>query len=487
MTPLISPPPPPHYDRQYYWSSVALIVGVPAMGDFLFGFDVGVTSYAVVLWKAAGLEPLWIGILVSGPATGALLASFVVFSLADRIGRRTELQLAAGLYFVGAVLESFSGVVSSNRDQIATLPLSMLLLGRWIYGAAIAFALHGATTYVGEMVPSSIRGPIMSLNEVSIVTGILFGYLVGNACSSDASWAPLYASSLLVSIAMLWLSSCFLHESPRWLTLKGKTEEALEALRFVFEPEGASQQHQQLLSTHRPQASAQSYKLLRHHRPALVAGLGIVALLQLTGQPTVLTYASPLLQEAGLAASSAVLVALFKIVVTFVAVFTVEQQGRKKLLYIGCGLMLVGLIVLSMTFSSSQANNHWHNTLVLSAMFVYIGGYQIGFGTMVWLITLEVFPMAIRGPAVALAVQTNFGLHALMELLVPLLQDWFGTSVVFGIFGVATASAIVFVFRYVPETKGLSLEEIEQQFAARSRAGPSREELHPIINGTSSV
>jgi sugar porter (SP) family MFS transporter len=465
----------------WYWSSIYLVVGVPALGDLLFGFDIGVTSFALIHWNdIGGLEPLWIGILTSGPATGALVTSFVVFSLADRIGRRTELQIAAGLFLCGGLLETFAGLLSSGDGQIGLVSLSLLLLGRWIYGSAIAFGLHGATTYVGEMVPTTIRGQIMSLNEVSVVTGILAGYTVGYGFSSNPSWAPLYLCSIPLSTLMLWLSVSFLPESPRWLALQGRQVEALEALRFILEDEAALEQHQLIIATQRSsQESSHVYEELCRHRPALIAGLGLVALLQLTGQPTVLTYASPILKEAGLPASSAVMVALFKIAMTFVAVFTVEHQGRKKLLFVGCCLMLVALVILSVAASTSGINHLWSTSVIMVAMFIYIGGYQIGFGTMIWLITIEVFPASIRGPAVALSVQTNFAMHALVEMLVPLLQARFGISVVFGIFGIISASAIAFVWLCIPETKGLSLEEVEDEFG-RSSENHMQEELHLI-------
>jgi hypothetical protein len=126
------------------------------------------------------------------------------------------------------------------------------------------------------------------------------------------------------------------------------------------------------------------------------------------------------------------------------------------------------------------------STIILIAMFVYIGGYQIGFGTVIWLITLEVYPMAIRGPAVALSVQTNFALHALVEFIVPILQAWLGLRFVFGLFAVATASAILFVHFYIPETKGLSLEQIEQHSPVASQEEQFRDDelFHPIAANT---
>jgi Sugar (and other) transporter len=325
------------------------------------------------------------------------------------------------------------------------------------------------------MVPTSLLGQIMSLSEVSVVTG---------------SSLLVFATTINFD-ALLWLSSSFLPDSPRWLVLQGRQDEALEALRFFLEDEAASEQHQLIIATHHSSYRKRQLKSssnFSRHRPALVAGLGLVALLQLTGQPTVLTYASPLLQDAGLSASSAVMVALFKIAITLVAVFTVDHQGRKRLLLIGCGLMLAALIVLSITLSRTlEITRAWHLGLVLGAMFAYIGGYQIGFGTMIWLITIEVFPTAIRGPAVALSVQTNFAMHALVEMLVPLIQARFGISVVFGMFSIMTALAICFISLRIPETAGLSLEEVEEEFAQShdDEDDALHEELHLIIRDTS--
>jgi hypothetical protein len=171
-------------------------------------------------------------------------------------------------------------------------------------------------------------------------------------------------------------------------------------------------------------------------RAPLLAGVGLVVLQQVTGQPSVLSYATPIFRDTGLSDYSSVLVAAFKLVATLTAAGTVEKYGRKKLLYTGCSLMLVALTVLSVSFGRDAPGVQ--STILLS-MFVYIGGYQVGFGPISWLIISEVFPLSVRGQAVALAVQMNFFLNAVVQFGVPVLESAIGLNFTFGIFAVLTA------------------------------------------------
>jgi len=179
-----------------------------------------------------------------------------------------------------------------------------------------------------------------------------------------------------------------------------------------------------------------------------------------------------------------VVLALFKVLATSVSVILVETCGRRTLLILGCSLMLAALLVLTVAFggdehhdkdvdndSDSDMDSTAHpldtrGVLVVLGMFAYIAGYQIGFGPITWLVISEVFPQSVRGRAVALAVQTNFLLNALVQLVVPLLIGTLGLSRTFWGFGGLTAGAVIFVRSCVPETKGLTLEEIEEQFLA---------------------
>ena len=448
----------------FYWSSVALIVAVPLSGDFLFGMDIGLTSFSVQGWETTVHGDVWkIGWLLSATSTGAFLASFFIFQIADRIGRRQELRLAAVSFLLGGLLQVLSSLVCG------TIPCWLILLvGRWVYGVGVAFALHAATAYIGEMAPLSIKGPLMSLNEMALLIGLLAGYIIG-VVTGEKRWGALYIPTLIFSSTMAYLSFHRIPESYRWLLAKSRLDDAQLSCQFLYKsPLLMREEHASSNSlTAEQQSSTNSLSeasvlLQRKYRRAIRAAIGVVAFLQLTGQPTLLAYASPLFESAGLHGSFTVWVGIWKLLLTLVVISVVEKQGRRRLLLIGCSIMLLALFSLLLC-SWLSLNGYTKSISVLLCICLYVGGYQIGFGTMVWLVTLEVTPMAIRGPVIALGVQTNFGMHALMEFLVPLLQQRLGLDAVLGMFALNTTLALIFVHVCVPETKGMSLEEIEEK------------------------
>jgi MFS family permease len=162
-----------------------------------------------------------------------------MFGIADKIGRKRELQAGAVLYMTGAALQFSAGLGPYASTSSAGFGLTVLLLGRLVYGVGMGISMHGAPTYLAEMVPSDIRGLLVSLKEASIVLGILSGYVLGYAFSkTTGGWAWTYACSAVCSVVMLILSF-FIPRSCRWLLLRGREEEALESLRFVFYEENA--------------------------------------------------------------------------------------------------------------------------------------------------------------------------------------------------------------------------------------------------------
>jgi sugar porter (SP) family MFS transporter len=331
---------------------------------------------------------------------------------------------------VGAALQAASRFLPSAG-------VACLLLGRVVYGAGIGISMHGAPTYLAEMGPSNIRGLLVSLKEASIVLGILMGYVLGFAFSHTAGgWAWTYACSSIVSVFML-IVSMWIPCSCRWLLLQGRDEEALDSIRFVFFEEVAVYEFEAMRRLHESTttdlATSGGPNSIWHpsRRAPLLAGVGLVILQQITGQPSVLSYATPIFRDAGLSDYASVLVAAFKLVATLSAAVTVEKFGRKKLLYTGCTLMLVALVTLAFSFGREMPGL---NGIILLSMFIYIGGYQLGFGPISWLIISEVFPLSVRGQAVALSVQMNFLLNAVVQFGVPVLESAIGLKRIFGIF-----------------------------------------------------
>ena len=483
----------------YSRPAVARIFGVPALGGLLFGWDIGATSYVLtqlqsaeysgVSWSGAVAGSSFLqGLITSGGVAGALIGAMIVFRIADAIGRRRELILAALLYIAGGVLEVASGSGTSEASGLA-----LLLLGRVVYGAACGFAMHGAPAYIAEMSPASIRGTLVSLKEAAIVLGICLGYGVGYAYSEkDGGWRWAYGWTVPVSI-VLFVGAQSLPPSARWLALRGKNVEAVASLAFVYpnDVDARDAAAQELAVASESRSNAPPPRLGdRRYRRALTAGIGVVLLQQFTGQPSVLYYAGAIFDAAGVGAVASVAVGVFKLVATLGAVATVDKHGRRKLLFIGIGLMVAALLGLTVAFHGFEGEGGGftpRKVLIIGLIFLYIAAYQISFGPIAWLLISELFPLEVRGQAVALAVQANFASNMLVALLFPVARDalkhlvgetW-AMSTLFAVFAAIAIYALEFVRARVPETKGLSLEEIERYFAAGERLAGIESPLIP--------
>lgn len=285
-----------------------------------------------------------------------------------------------------------------------------------------------------------------------------------------------------------------LPRTPRWLALRGRREEAKRALKFLT-PTASDEEVETLFPRDddddddedlgvenefagesrgvRPAATCCGMTLSKSSLIAdpasqigLIAGVGLVVLQQVTGQPSVLYYAAQVLEQAGLGTSSAIALAAWKLACTMLAVTSVDAFGRRTLLFMGSAVMAValgGLAGLALTKPSASSY------LTLGSMFLFIGGYQISFGPVTWTIISECFPLAQRGRALAVATITNFSLNALVTFLAaPLLAV--SPAACFGTFLILTLYTIYFVNTYVPETRGLTLEQITTMLRERAAA-----------------
>lgn len=524
-------------DGRYNSYSAFLIFFFPALGGLLFGYDIGATSAVLTQLTDSGTSGVsWTstvsnssllqGFITSIGMFGALLGSLTCFKIADGLGRRRTLIIAAFLFIIGAIIEYASG----NSSFSAAAGLSLLLIGRIIYGYACGFAMHGAPAYIGEMAPPQIRGVLVSLKEVFIVLGMLLGYTIGYIYSFRVGgWRITYFWAVLPAVVMLY-GMWHLPFSARWLALQGRVSEAKDAMRFVIPELPMSEieslrelalQSSMRRAENRPESLAEDIRRFRAPNiyPALVAGIGLVIFQQISGQPSVLYYADSLFEDVGMDLSASILVAAWKLIATSVATVTVDKYGRKTLLLWGCSLMLVALVILTIAFMfpytsaetcneyttsdtcpgsdgcswssscsstcllSGEADNDcdcctasfdFHKDVLLFALFVYIGGYQIGFGPISWLMISEIFPLEVRGKAVSMAVVMNFFWNTVMTLLFPVELEYLGSSLTFFIYLIIICFALYFVNRNVPETKGMTLEQIEAYFVALSggKQGP---------------
>merc|ERR1711988_366187 len=373
--------------------------------------------------------------------------------------------LASGFYLVGGSLEVWSGSKSFSEAG----GLTTLMIGRYIYGFGIGFATHGAPTYISEMAPDSMRGALIAAKEAMIAMGMVFGYMIGDYYSRKmGGWQYVYAFGPCVSV-FYGIGVYCLPYSARWLVLQGRKEEAKESLKFIYGDnyeavhdnivEKAEVAAESLKKRTDEGGEKDAFKELMSSRvwPATMASIGVVILQQITGQPSVLYYAATIFEKAGVASSATIAVGWFKVACTSLSARVIDSYGRRKLLKAGIAIMTVSLATITAYFAFDVDSD----MTIIGAMFLYVGGYQIGFGPIAWLLIAEMFPLDVRGEGMALGVQANFFFNLAVSLSFSTELDLIGNTASFGIFGGIAAFAFYFVHRYVPETKGLSLEKIE--------------------------
>ncbi|XP_010489652.1 PREDICTED: D-xylose-proton symporter-like 1, partial [Camelina sativa] len=446
----------------------------PALGALLFGYEIGATSCATISIKSPTLSGIsWydlssvdVGIITSGSLYGALIGSIVAFSVADIIGRRKELILAAFLYLVGAIVTAVAPV------------FPVLIIGRVMYGIGIGLTMHAAPMYIAETAPSQIRGRMISLKEFSTVLGMVGGYGIGSLWVTVISgWRYMYATILPVPVIM-GIGMCWLPASPRWLLLRaiqGKSnvenlqQAAIRSLLRLRGPaiaDSAAEQVNEILADLAfvgEDKEATFGELFRGKcLKALTIAGGLVLFQQITGQPSVLYYAPSILQTAGFSAAAdatriSILLGLLKLVMTGVSVIVIDRLGRRPLLLGGVSGMVISLFLLGSYYI------FYNNVpaVAVAALLLYVGCYQLSFGPIGWLMISEIFPLKLRGRGISLAVLINFGANALVTFAFSPLKDLLGAGVLFCGFGVICVLSLFFIYFIVPETKGLTLEEIE--------------------------
>jgi MFS family permease len=521
-------------DPQIHFYGLALVFLAPALGGFLYGYDIGASSFVLSMMKNDGDHNHWWhqfpkyqqGLFISSLALGALIGSHIVLVfLAHSIGRRKELRIAATLYIVGTMLNVMSGTVLSNSgvNQYGFgWGITSLIAGRLLYGAGVGFIMHGAPTYMAEMSPSQVRGALVSAKETVIVFGIIIGMLLGDFQSDDPdNWHELYAYSVFFAVPMLLLT-LKIPRSKRWLLMKGYHEEAKESMQFVYrgnvedEFEKMADTFNSLCCRSIPdqQASSDSESVCDslgndrnvrsnndgggvdgdvtedketsrslcswRHRHVMVIGMGLLIAQQFSGQPCVLAYSRVLFESAGWGGNTSVITVTIMGIVSFFTVMMVDRLGRKTLLAAGSTIMLISVSALAYGFwgwndESADTLGATKMNIVLVSMLVFISGYQVGFGPITWTLLSEIYPTEIRGSAMALSVEVNFFSKFLTQFLFPIVQDVLGWGSTFVVFGTIILLGLLFILLKVPETKGMSLEEIQMQLKGEKRGDHSKD------------
>jgi sugar porter (SP) family MFS transporter len=436
---------------------VYLLTFVAALGGLLFGYDTGVISGTIGFMQTRfALDSAQTGWAASSALVGCILGAALAGSLSDRFGRRRILIVSAVLFLVSAIT--------------AALPrnLTELAIARILGGIGVGMASMLSPLYISEIAPAGIRGRLVSLNQLAIVSGFLVVYFV-NAwiqAAGDESWNVALGWRLMFASgsipAVLFFALLFaVPESPRWLVKQGRTGEALDMLVSVGGRIHAERELREIREAIAHEGGSIGQVFQPGIRVAMIIAIVLAVFQQITGINSILYYGPEIFKDAGAGTHAAfvqtVLVGIVNVSFTFVAIFTVDKLGRKALLVFGALSMGLFIFLTALSFQLGLSGA-WTLLFVLC----YIGSFAVSLGPVVWVYVSELFPTRIRGRAMAVATLCLWCACYLVSQTFPDLVERLGRPVPFYIYGAMCMIMALFVWLVVPETKGRTLEEIEQ-------------------------
>jgi sugar porter (SP) family MFS transporter len=442
-----------------------------ALGGLLFGYDTGVISGAILfIKKDFDLSPFLQGAIVASLLLGAMLGAALAGPLSDRLGRR-RLIIAAGVIFTGgALLAAFAPTTG------------VLLAARFVLGIAVGCAALVVPLYLSEVAPTEIRGAISSLNQLMIVGGILAAYIVNAILASSEAWRVMLGlaavPSLVLLVGMIWMP-----ETPRFLVHAGEEDEAREVLEAVRDGDQPEKELQEIREVETETQGGGWRELTAPWvRPALLVAIGLAVFQQLVGINTIIYYAPTTLTNVGYSDQAAIyaniIIGVLNVAMTIVAIRLVDRLGRKPLLLAGLAGMVTSLLVLGLSLSimaepTSPGDPAAIITLVCLATFIM--SFAATWGPVVWVMLPEILPLSVRGAALGVAVCLQWLANFAVSQSFPPMTNAWGAGPVFLGYAVMGLLATAFVLRFVTETKGRSLEEIENDLQRGTRLGPRKQ------------
>lgn len=431
-----------------------------ALAGILFGYDTGVISGAILfINQTFDLSPLMTGLVVSSVLIGACIGAICSGKLCDHYGRKRLLFWDAQIFIMGTLWSS----LAPNVYQ--------LIYARIIVGIAIGIASYTAPTYIAEISPPEERGGKVSYNQLAIASGILISYFVNAFYATTGNWRAMLGFGIVPALGLL-IAMKKLPESPRWLVAKGKNEAAKEVLVKLYGKGLAEQLFISIQNTINYKEGKLKDLFVTRWRITLIIGAGLALIQQITGINTILYYAPTILSLAGFGSHSAVIFSTIGVGVVFVlvsalAIYLIDSVGRKPLLYVGLILMISSLLLMSVGLSYEiMWPENINKTLIFSSMLLYVVGFGISLGPIVWLIIAEIFPLSVRGMGCSLATSVNWLANGFVAFAFINLVQYFDLNGTFIIFATISLFSLIFVYYLVPETKGCSLEKIEQNLNA---------------------
>src|SRR5437588_2486256 len=400
-----------------------------ALGGLLFGYATGVISGArLFIPNSFKLTPFVQGAVVAGLLLGAIIGAAFAGRLADRMGRRRLIMIAAVIFTVGSLLAAFAPTVG------------ILVAARVIIGLAVGSAALVVPLYLSEIAPTEIRGQIASLNQLMIVGGILAAFIVNAILASSGNWRLMLGLAAVPSVILL-AGMLFMPETPRYLVHTGEEDTAREVLESLPGDEPPAERIGEIREVEEREEGGTGLGALwraKWVRPALLVATGLAVFQQLVGINTIIYYAPTTLTNVGFAKTSAIyanlIIGVINVAMTILAIRLIDRWGRKPLLFAGIAGMVTSLLVLGISLSALPTPHHPGDpaaVITLVCLATFIASFAATWGPVVWVMLPEVLPLSVRGTAMGVAVFGNWGANFLVSQTFPPLVSGLGPGPVF--------------------------------------------------------
>ena len=443
-----------------------------ALGGLLWGFDAIVISGTISAVKSQfALSPAMEGFFVSSGLLGAVFGSGLSGWLSDKFGRSRNLLLAAVLMLLSALGSAWA----TN--------IELLVFARWLGGLGVGISAMVCPLYISEISPTHLRGRLVTMFQFAITLGIMIAlfnnYFLHQWAASVAetaaegsfmqwfvgeeTWRAMFASELLPGLLFLVMAAC-LPESPRWLVKVGRAEQAGKVLKRIFR-NGAEQELDTIKQTVAKESATQKRfvdVLQKKYRKPLIIAMLLAAFAQFSGINVVFYYGTSMLESAGLKADGALsgmaVIGFCNMIFTTIAMAFVDKLGRRKLLQFGTIGAIACLAGIGASFNSGA------NTMLIVLMCAFVAFFAFSLGPIKFIFASEIFPTNIRSHAMSIVILTMWGTDTIVGQFTPSLREAVGPSITFFLFAAILVPQIFMVWKWMPETAGRSLEEIEADF-----------------------
>jgi SP family sugar:H+ symporter-like MFS transporter len=458
---------------------ISAIVAVATIGGLLFGYDSGaVNGTQPGLKSAFALDDAGLGFTVGSLLIGCFIGAFFAGTLADRMGRRNVMRLAAVLFLVGALVQGLA------QDH------TIFVVARILGGMAVGAASVLSPAYISEVAPANIRGRMTTVQQIMIITGLTAAFVVNYWLAGAAgastnpfwggieAWRWMYLMQALPAAVFL-VALFFIPESPRYLVSKGRNPDALRVLTSLFGPtEGAlklAEIQASFSADHRPQLSdvltPAGGRGFLGIRAIVWAGLLLAVFQQLVGINVIFYYGSTLWQAAGFSEADSLLINIVSgavsIAACFVTIAVIDKIGRKPLLLIGSAGMAITLFVMVYAFSQGALVDDklvlpgQSGMIAVIAANLYVIFFNVSWGPVMWVMLGEMFPNQIRGSALAVCGFAQWFANYLIAQAFPIMLTGLGLAASYSFYAVCAVISFFLVQRFIQETKGKELEAME--------------------------